>query len=73
MTKKIFKTSAISTTTNNSKDDSNALIMITSTQCEIQLTTTNTNNIMAIYRQNPVGMFMGANLHNCTININMPK
>ena len=32
-----------------------------------------TNNIMQLYRQNPVGMFVGENLNNCTININMPK
>ena len=30
-------------------------------------------NFMQMYRQNPVGMFVGANLNNCTININMPK
>ena len=35
--------------------------------------TNNTCNIMAMYRQNPVGLFMGANIQNCTININMPK
>ena len=32
-----------------------------------------TSNIMCMYRQNPVGMFVGANLNNCTINTNMPK
>ena len=31
------------------------------------------SNIMQSYRQNPIGMFFGANLNNCTININMPK
>ena len=31
------------------------------------------SNIMQNYRQNPIGMFVGANLNNCTININMPK
>ena len=34
---------------------------------------TTTSNIMALYHQNPVGMFVGANLNNCTININMPN
>ena len=34
---------------------------------------TTTSNIMQLYRQNPVGMFVGATLNNCTININMPK
>lgn len=34
--------------------------------------TTTTNNL-AMLKQNPVGMFMGANLNNCTININIPK
>ena len=33
---------------------------------------TNSTN-MQILCQNPIGMFMGANLNNCTININMPK
>ena len=33
----------------------------------------NTNNIMKIVKQNPVGLFMGATISNCTININMPK
>lgn len=32
-----------------------------------------TNNYMQMLKQNPIGMFMGANLSNCTININMPK
>lgn len=32
-----------------------------------------TNNYMQMLKQNPVGMFMGANLSNCTININIPK
>ena len=32
-----------------------------------------TQNFMQMYRQNPVGMFVGANLNNCTININIPK
>ena len=27
----------------------------------------------AMYTQNPIGMFIGAQLSNCTININMPK
>ena len=31
------------------------------------------SNIMQTYRENPVGMFVGATLTNCTININMPK
>ena len=31
------------------------------------------SNILQTYRQNPVGMFVGANLTNCTININMQK
>ena len=34
---------------------------------------TNNNQIMQMYKQNPNGMFVGANLSNCTININMPK
>ena len=33
----------------------------------------NSSNFMQMYKQNPVGMFLGANLNNCTININMPK
>ena len=33
----------------------------------------NTQNIMQMYRQNPVGLFMGANITNCTINVNLPK
>ena len=32
-----------------------------------------TSNVMQMYRQNPVGMFVGANLTNCTININLRK
>ena len=32
-----------------------------------------TRNIIQSYKQNPIGMFVGANLNNCTININMPK
>ena len=36
-------------------------------------TPVNTQNVMQMYKQNPVGMFMGAQLSNCTININMPK
>ena len=32
-----------------------------------------TSNVMQNYKQNPIGMFVGANLTNCTININMPK
>ena len=35
--------------------------------------TTSTHNFMQMYRQNPIGMFVGANLNNCTININIPK
>lgn len=31
------------------------------------------NNVMQMYKQNPIGFLMGANLNNCTININMPK
>lgn len=34
---------------------------------------TTNNNYLAMLKQNPVGMFMGANLNNCTININIPK
>ena len=30
-------------------------------------------NVMQTYKQNPIGMFVGATLTNCTININMPK
>ena len=30
-------------------------------------------NVMQMYKQNPIGMFVGAQLSNCTININMPK
>ena len=33
----------------------------------------NTSNVMQMYKQNPTGMFMGAQLSNCTININMPE
>ena len=33
----------------------------------------NTQNNMQMYRENPVGMFMGANLNNRTININLPS
>ena len=32
-----------------------------------------TQKVMQMYKQNPIGMFMGATLSNCTININMPK
>ena len=32
-----------------------------------------TQNILQIYRQNPIWMFVGANISNCTININFPK
>ena len=35
--------------------------------------TNSQNNILQRYKQNPIGMFVGANLSNCTININMPK
>lgn len=35
--------------------------------------TNTTNNYLAMLKQNPVGMFMGANINNCTININLPK
>ena len=31
------------------------------------------NNIMQMYKQNPIGMFVGANISNCTIKINLPK
>lgn len=31
------------------------------------------NNYMQLMKQNPVGMFVGANLSSCTININIPK
>ena len=33
----------------------------------------NQNTVTQTYRQNPIGMFVGANLNNCTININMLK
>ena len=36
-------------------------------------TATSTSNVMKMYKQNPISMFVGANLSNCTININMPK
>ena len=36
-------------------------------------TLTQNTNFMQMFKQNPVGMFMGAKLANCTININMPK
>ena len=36
-------------------------------------TPTNTQNVMQMYKQNPIGMFMAVQLSNCTININMPK
>ena len=32
-----------------------------------------TQNIMKMYCQNPLSMFVRANLNNCTININLPK
>ena len=32
-----------------------------------------TQNISQMYKQNPTGMFVGANLINCTINVNMQK
>ena len=32
-----------------------------------------TQNVSQMLKQNPIGMFVGANLSNCTININMPK
>ena len=40
---------------------------------EVAVPTSTTSNVMQMYRQNPIGMFVGANLNNCTININMPK
>ena len=36
-------------------------------------TPSNVKSIMQMYKQNPIGMFMGVQLSNCTININMPK
>ena len=46
----------------------------TNSQLSLQpIPPTTNSNVMALYRQNPVGMFMGANLNNCTININIPK
>ena len=47
-------------------DDSNSNL-------DMDVPMTSTNNIMQMYRQNPIGMLVGANLNNCTININMPK
>ena len=56
----IFKaTSAIATIENKIEKDMQL------TQC--------TQNVMQRYKQNPIGMFMGAHLSNCTNNINMPK
>ena len=43
------------------------------TSTETNVTPVTMGNFMQMYRQNPVGMFVGANLTNCTININMPK
>lgn len=40
----------------------------------VEVPSNNVNaNFMQMYKQNPIGMFMGANLSGCTININMPK
>ena len=35
--------------------------------------TMHSSQVMQMYKHNPIGMFVGANLTNCTININMPK
>ena len=38
-----------------------------------EIWTQNISNFMQTFKQNPVGMIMGAKLANCTININFPK
>ena len=49
----------------------NALVPV---QNELEESTNSTtSNVMQMYGQNPIGMFVGANLNNCTINITMPK
>ena len=72
---KKLKTTATSMTTYD--NNTQAVVPFNSTPPDNQdiLTQTNNNtkNIMAMYKQNPVGMLMGATLNNCTININLPK
>lgn len=40
---------------------------------QVAMPSSSQNNYLSMFKQNPVGMFVGANLNNCTININMPK
>ena len=54
------------------RTDNNAVVPYTENS-EVSSTQNTTSNIMHNYKQNPIGMFVGANLTNCTININMPK
>ena len=50
------------------------LVAITNSQNDCLLSPQkSTQNAMAMYKQNLIGMFIGANLTNCTININKPK
>ena len=51
-----------------SKNDENL-----SSEIQVPTTSQSTQNIMQMYHQNPVGLFMDANITNCTINVNVPK
>ena len=55
------------------KNGDNKIVPYTKSTDMAQTSSQSTSNFMQNYRENPIGMFVGANLTNCTININMPK
>ena len=68
------KTDAHEPIETNDKENLQLDVVSDNTNSNIQVGTGDgSKNILQIFKQNPIGMFLGANLTNCTININMPK
>ena len=69
-------TKATTNNTNNQKENMQwALNDDNNTDIEVKSADglSNSKNILQMYKQNSIGLFVGANLTNCTININIPK
>ena len=52
--------------------ENNSLVLAKPTEVGVKITE-NSMTVSQMYKQNPIVMFVGATLGNCTININMPK